>query len=68
MKNELYIGSCGTKSWWLNGKCHREDGPAMEFADGTKAWYRNGVKLRVRTLAGLEKKIALMICEKIMTA
>ena len=32
----------GTKSWGLNGKMHREDGPAYEGADGSKAWYLNG--------------------------
>jgi hypothetical protein len=32
----------GDKSWWLNGKMHREDGPAYEGADGSKAWYLNG--------------------------
>jgi len=25
----------------LNGKCHREDGPAIEYVDGTKYWYLN---------------------------
>jgi len=28
--------------WYLNGKRHREDGPAIELSDGTKFWYRNG--------------------------
>ena len=32
----------GTKHWYLNGKCHREDGPAIECADGAKEWYLNG--------------------------
>ena len=32
----------GDKSWWLNGKMHREDGPAYEGADGSKFWYLNG--------------------------
>ena len=32
----------GTKCWYLNGKLHREDGPAVEWSDGTKRWYRNG--------------------------
>ena len=32
----------GTKLWFLNGKLHREDGPAVEWADGTKKWYLNG--------------------------
>ena len=32
----------GSKSWYLNGKYHREDGPAIERADGIKCWYLNG--------------------------
>jgi len=34
----------GDKYWYLNGKRHREDGPAIEFTDSDfKAWYLNGV-------------------------
>jgi len=32
----------GTKRWFLNGKLHREDGPAVECADGSKSWCLNG--------------------------
>ncbi len=32
----------GYKEWFLNGKLHREDGPAVEWADGDKAWFLNG--------------------------
>ena len=32
----------GSKSWYLNGELHREDGPAIERSNGTKFWYRNG--------------------------
>ena len=32
----------GTKEWYLNGKLHREDGPAIEYANGSKAWWLNG--------------------------
>jgi hypothetical protein len=32
----------GSKSWFLNGKLHREDGPAYECPDGAKEWYQNG--------------------------
>jgi hypothetical protein len=32
----------GYKYWYLNGKLHREDGPAIEYADGDKYWYLNG--------------------------
>ena len=36
----------GTKYWRLNGKRHREDGPAIECADGGKSWYLNGKRHR----------------------
>jgi hypothetical protein len=32
----------GHKVWHLNGKCHREDGPAVERASGAKEWRLNG--------------------------
>ena len=36
----------GKKNWYLNGKLHREDGPAVEYANGTKRWYLNGERHR----------------------
>ena len=36
----------GTKFWYLNGKYHREDGPAIEYASGSKHWYLNGKRHR----------------------
>ena len=30
------------KEWRMNGKLHREDGPAVELADGAKYWYIDG--------------------------
>ena len=35
----------GDKEWYLNGKRHREDGPAIEGASGGKSWYLNGVHI-----------------------
>ena len=35
----------GDKFWYLNGKRHREDGPAIELASGTKKWFLNGKEL-----------------------
>ena len=32
----------GDKCWYLNGKLHREDGPACEYTNGDKEWYLNG--------------------------
>ena len=34
----------GNKQWFLNGKLHREDGPAIERPDGYKAWFLNDVR------------------------
>jgi len=28
--------------WFLNGKQHRDNGPAVEYANGSKVWYVNG--------------------------
>ena len=36
------VNDLGDKHWFLNGKRHRIDGPAIEGADGTKSWYFNG--------------------------
>ena len=38
----LVIYSSGTKIWYLNGKYHREDGPAILWNNGNKHWYLNG--------------------------
>ena len=32
----------GDKEWFLNGKRHREDGPAIESLNGDKWWHLNG--------------------------
>jgi len=36
----------GTKSWYLNGELHSEDGPAIERCDGNRYWYQNGKRHR----------------------
>jgi len=36
------VYNSGDKEWYLNGKRHREDGPAIEYASGNKHWYLNG--------------------------
>ena len=40
--NELYIDGDGDKCWYINGKRHRKDGPAIEYSDGSKHWFLNG--------------------------
>jgi len=32
----------GVKHWFLNGRPHREGGPALEFASGTNMWFMYG--------------------------
>ena len=46
-KPEMTIDDVGNK-YWLNYKClsHREDGPAVEYANGTKLWFINGKQHR----------------------
>ena len=37
---------CGSKYWHVNGKLHREDGPAIEGLNGTTHWFVNGKRHR----------------------
>ena len=39
MKTYIVKDDDGTKFWYLDGKRHREDGPAVEYADGSRYWY-----------------------------
>ena len=41
------IGYDGNKRWYVNGKPHRLDGPAIEHKSGLKLWYVNGKKHRI---------------------
>ena len=48
MKSRLEIDKYGTKYWKLpNGELHKEDGPAIEYNDETKIWYKNGKRHRL---------------------
>jgi hypothetical protein len=39
----LKIDKNGNRYWYNSaGECHREDGPAAEYTDGTKIWILNG--------------------------
>lgn len=42
IRYEVEVYPNGDKCWYLNGKLHREDGPAIERFDGHKYWYMNG--------------------------
>ena len=38
---KVKVNKDGSKYWYLNGKLHREDGPAIEHSSGDKYWYLN---------------------------
>jgi len=40
-KPKLKIDELGNRFWILDGKLHREDGPAYEGYNGSKAWRIN---------------------------
>jgi len=44
MESKLTIEN-GIKRWMIpNGKLHRESGPAIEYNNGNKQWYINGIE------------------------
>ena len=46
IKYEVKVYSDGYTEWYLNGKLHREDGPACEYTNGSKSWWVNGKRHR----------------------
>jgi hypothetical protein len=63
----------GDRCWYLNGKRHREDGPAVEYTNGTRFWYLNGeeyteeeflkktVTVRELTIAEIESMLGYQV-------
>ena len=43
---KVKVTDSGDKYWYLDGKLHREDGPAVEYVNGDKPWYLNGERHR----------------------
>ncbi len=41
--HEIRKDSQGTKWYYTDGLLHREDGPAVLYADGSESWFMNGV-------------------------
>ena len=52
LKYRIEVDACGTR-WYYNsaGQLHRIDGPAVEWASGTKSWYQNGERHRINGAA-----------------
>lgn len=43
-----YYKVAGVESWHLNGKRHRDNGPAVTLPDGTKKYYIHGELIYTR--------------------
>ena len=46
MEPKLTIDKYGNKHWRLKKKLHRIDGPAIEYANGSKFWFLNGKQVK----------------------
>jgi hypothetical protein len=58
----------GGKYWHLDGKRHREDGPAEEWADGSKYWWLNGEEVTEEEHKRRTSKVIEMTMEEISKA
>jgi len=48
MKDKFYYKDGSILNYWYHTKIlHREDGPAIEYANGYKVWFIDGKKYRV---------------------
>lgn len=48
LKYRIEVTNAGTRRYYNNaGELHRDDGPAVEYADGSKAWFQNGKRHRI---------------------
>lgn len=39
---EMQVDTSGNKEWWLHGYLHRDNAPAIEYANGERSWYQHG--------------------------
>ncbi len=39
---EVKVWPDGTQEWYLNGKRHREDGPAIIYPNVNQYWFKDG--------------------------
>ena len=49
-KYECSIDEFGVKRWTRNGFLHREDGPAVEYPNGTMSFWLYGIGLELNEL------------------
>ena len=63
------VSDNGTTCWFIDGKLHRTNGPAIEYADGSKKWWIDGKQLtEIEFAAATDAKKPSASCEgKIVT-
>lgn len=42
---EVFVDAEGTRYWYQDDELSRLDGPAIEYKDGSKAWFIRGEEL-----------------------
>jgi NADPH-dependent ferric siderophore reductase len=52
--------------WFLNGKLHREDGPAVEWADGSRSWWLNGEQVTEAEVMKPTKELTVAQIEQLL--
>jgi len=57
------INPIGDKAWLLNGKYHRDNGPAMEWSDGNNWWFLNGEEYSEQEHRRLVRQIKLKLLD-----
>ena len=60
-KSICKTGADGTKRWYLDGKRHRTDGPAIEYPNGDKYWYLNGKQIDCKSQEEFERLLKLKV-------
>ena len=58
----------GTKFWHLNDQLHREDGPAIEWTNGSKSWWLKGNHVTEEEHKRLTSKVIEMTVAEISKA
>lgn len=51
---EIWRNEAGDILWRLNGKLHRDDGPAVETLNGRKEWWKHGKRHRLEAAAVMQ--------------
>ena len=48
LKYRIDVDTHGTRRYYnCTGRYHRDEGPAVEYTNGTKYWYQNGLPHRI---------------------